>query len=305
MSRGGGEKKKEENPMSDSLRRRYLNLLKASLLNELYIENEARLLYMGAVLVAGQAVDFEVVRDISRRVPGLVEHLQAARMEGRPWWYWRFERNGEVKTVNLRNVCEFTHSMIGRRRLDNLEDCLDRIRAENIPGDVIEAGVWRGGASLFMRGYLAAYEMTDRKVWLADSFEGMPKPTLPQDAGYDYSAEKMPILAVSLEEVQEIFRRYGLLDEKVEFLKGWFKETLPGAPLGKIALARLDGDLYESTRDSLEALYRRVEPGGFLIVDDYGDFEPCRRAVDEFRGKNNISASLERIDWTGVYWRKP
>ena len=295
----------KENQMAESLEQRYLNLLKASLLNELYIENEARLLYIEAVLVAKQSVDFNVIREISHRVPGLVQHLQAARMEGRPWWYWRLELNGEVKSINLRNGCEFTHTMIGRKRLDNLQQCLDRIRSEDIPGDVIEAGVWRGGASIFMRGYLAAYEIENRKVWVADSFEGMPKPTLPQDAGYDFSPEKMPILAVSLEEVKEIFRRYGLLDDRVEFLKGWFKETLPHAPIGKIALARLDGDLYESTMDSLNALYHKIEPGGYLIIDDYGDFEPCRRAVDEFRDKFRISVPIETIDWSGVFWRKP
>jgi hypothetical protein len=194
--------------------------------------------------------------------------------------------------------------IIGRKRLENLEHCLDSIRSDNIPGEVIETGVWRGGASLFMRGYLAAYEMQDRKVWLADSFEGLPKPTLPQDAGYDFSPEKMPILAVSLDEVKEIFRRYGLLDEQVEFLKGGFKDTLPHAPIGKIALARLDGDLYESTMDALNALYHRIEPGGYLIIDDYGDFEPCRRAVNEFRDKFHISDPMETIDWTGVFWRK-
>ena len=75
--------------------------------------------------------------------------------------------------------------------------------------------------------------------------------------------------------------------------------------LPKIALARLDGDLYESTMDSLNALYHKIEPGGYLIIDDYGDFEPCRRAVDEFRDKFRISVPIETIDWSGVFWRKP
>lgn len=80
----------------------------------------------------------------------------------------------------------------------------------------------------------------------------------------------------SLEEVQENFRRYNLLDDQVQFLKGWFCDTLPTAPIEKLAVLRLDGDLYESIMDGLNALYDKVSPGGFIIVDDYGDFEPCR-----------------------------
>jgi hypothetical protein len=155
-----------------------------------------------------------------------------------------------------------------------------------------------------MRGYLAAWEMTDRVVWAADSFEGLPVPSLPQDEGYDFSASVMPILAISLEEVQENFRRYGLLDDQVRFLKGWFCDTLPTAPIKQLAVLRLDGDLYESTMDGLNALYHKVTPGGFIIVDDYGDFEPCRRAIHEFRDRHGITDTIEQIDWTGAYWRK-
>jgi macrocin-O-methyltransferase TylF-like protien len=100
------------------------------------------------------------------------------------------------------------------------------------------------------------------------------------------------------------FRRYGLLDEQVRFLKGWFRDTLPSAPIKTLALLRLDGDLYESTMDALSALYRKVVPGGFVIIDDYGDFEPCRRAIHEFRDKSGIDDPIERIDDSGVYWRK-
>jgi O-methyltransferase len=155
-----------------------------------------------------------------------------------------------------------------------------------------------------MRGYLAIYEMNDRDVWAADSFEGLPVPSHPADQGYDLSFANVPILAVSLEEVRDSFERYGLLDERVRFLKGWFKDTLPGAPIGKLAMLRLDGDLYESTRDALAALYDKVVPGGFILVDDYGDFEPCRRAVDEFRASRGIRDPIEKVDWSGVYWTK-
>jgi O-methyltransferase len=133
----------------------------------------------------------------------------------------------------------------------------------------------------------------------------LPKPTAEPDKGFDYSAGVAPVLAVSLEDVQALFAKYGLLDDKVRFLKGWFRDTLPGAPIERLALLRLDGDLYESTRDALHALYERVVPGGFVLVDDYGDFAPCRKAIDEFRAQRSIDAPIVKVDWTGVYWRVP
>jgi len=288
-----------------SLQARYIDLLKNSLLNEPYLENEVRLLYVFAMLATRQKVDADVVRDIGRRLPRWVQMVKAARQEGKPWWSLNMkDSSGKAQELNLRNVCEFSHTMVGRKRLDNIQSCLDVVRLENIAGDLVETGVWRGGASIFMRGYLAAWEMNDRIVWVADSFEGLPVPSLPQDAGYDFSASKVPILAISIEEVQENFRRYGLLDDQVRFLKGWFCDTLPSAPIEHLAVLRLDGDLYESTMDALNALYHRVTPGGFIIVDDYGDFAPCRRAVHEFRERHGISDCIERIDWAGAYWRK-
>jgi len=197
------------------------------------------------------------------------------------------------------------HTMIGLKRMNNLEDCLRTILREQVPGDVIETGVWRGGACLFMRGFLQAYGVTDRTVWVADSFEGLPAPDpelYPADRGDKHHAE--PDLAVSLKDVQNNFRSYGLLDDQVRFLKGWFKDTLPTAPIEQLALIRLDGDMYSSTIESLEALYPKLSPGGFVIVDDYGAVEGCRRAVEEFRDSNNILSPLVKIDWTGAYWRK-
>ncbi|MBK7049404.1 MAG: class I SAM-dependent methyltransferase [Rhodoferax sp.] len=284
---------------------RYIELLKNSLLNEPYLENEVRLLYIFGMMASGRPVDTDVVRDINRRLPDWVETVRLARQEGRIWWNLNVnDATGNPKTLNLRNFCEFSHTMVGRKRLDNITNCLDIVRTENVPGDLIETGAWRGGATILMRGYLSAWEMNDRTVWVADSFEGLPVPSLPQDKGYDFSATKIPILSISLEEVQENFRRYSLLDDQVRFLKGWFCDTLPKAPIGQLAVLRLDGDLYESTMDGLNALYSKVSPGGFVIVDDYGDFAPCRNAVNEFRQLHGINEPIEKIDWTGVFWRK-
>lgn len=287
-----------------SMQEKYLDLLKSSLANELYIENEARFLYIFSMLTLGQKVEERIVRDIGRELPEWVKHLQEARQNGNIWWKMNFNGPNGPVPLNLRNVCEFSHTMIGRRRLDNITECLDLIRQENISGDLAETGVWRGGATILMRGYLEAWNIKDRKVWVADSFEGMPVPSAPEDHGHDFSSTNVPILAISLAEVQENFRRYKLLDDQVQFLKGWFSDTLRTAPIDRLALLRLDGDLYESTMDSLLALYDKVSSGGFIIVDDFNDFEPCRRAITEFRQQRGIIDPLVKIDWTGVYWRK-
>jgi O-methyltransferase len=285
-------------------RGRYLKLLMDTLLNEPYLENEVRFLYIFSQLTAGKPIDKDVVRQIKLRMPQWVESARAARQDGSIWWRMAIEKEGTTRNFDFRDVCQFSHTMIGRKRLENILQCLDIIRLDRVPGDLAETGAWRGGACIFMRGYLAAWEMKDRVVWVADSFEGLPKPSLPQDTGYDFSVERVPILAVTLEEVQDNFRRYGLLDDQVRFLKGWFRDTLPVAPIEQLALLRLDGDLYESTMDALNALYSKVVPGGFVIVDDYGDFEPCRRAIHEFRGRHGITEPVVSIDWTGSFWRK-
>ncbi len=118
-------------------------------------------------------------------------------------------------------------TMIGLKRLDQLHDCIASVvRRRRCPADLLEAGVWRGGTAIFMRAVLEAYGDEDRTVWLADSFEGLPKPdpTYPADSG-DRMFEATGF-AVSVDEVKANFRRYGLLDDRVRFIKGWFKDTL-------------------------------------------------------------------------------
>ncbi|TSD93146.1 hypothetical protein FOS14_23755 [Skermania sp. ID1734] len=199
---------------------------------------------------------------------------------------------------------QLAHTMTGVARMKNLQFCVEDVLARGIPGDFIETGVWRGGSCIFMRGILAAYGVNDRRVWVADSFEGLPPPDpskYPADAGdalYTYSQ-----LAVSKEDVQQNFRRYGLLDDQVVFLKGFFRDTLPTAPISQLAIVRLDGDMYESTMDGLNNLYPKLSEGGYLIVDDYA-LPGCRQAVTDFRAAHGITDPMEVIDWTGVYWRK-
>ena len=198
----------------------------------------------------------------------------------------------------------FGYTMIGLQRLDNVQYAIETSIKEGIQGDIVECGVWRGGCAIFMRAILKMNGITDRTIWLADSFEGMPKPKpwlFGADKGYDLSYSKY--LAVSLEGVKQNFALFDLLDDQVKFIKGWFKDALPVAPIKRIAVLRADGDLYESTVQILDSLYDKVSPGGFVIIDDYGAWPPCRKAVEDFRRKRNIQGPLEQIDWSGVYWR--
>jgi O-methyltransferase len=195
--------------------------------------------------------------------------------------------------------------MIGMKRLDNLQQLVETVLAAQVPGDFIETGVWRGGASIFMRAILKAYGVTDRTVWVADSFKGLPPPKAkryPADSSSNLHTYQE--LAISRRQVEANFAAYDLLDERVKFLEGWFSETLPTAPITQLALIRLDGDMYESTMDALTALYPKLSAGGYVIVDDYGAIEACRKAISDFRVARNITAPLTAIDWTGQYWQK-
>lgn len=196
-------------------------------------------------------------------------------------------------------------TMIGEKRLENIQTCVMDVLRSNVAGDLAEAGVWRGGAVIFMRAILEAYGDPTRLVWVADSFRGLPQPDpvrAPADRGDTLFA--FSELAVPLDVVRENFKRYGLLDERVRFLEGWFKDTLPAAPISRLAVLRIDGDLYESTMDALVSLYPRLSNGGYVIVDDYGCLPGCRAAVVDYRREHSISDPIESVDWSAIFWRK-
>jgi hypothetical protein len=203
-------------------------------------------------------------------------------------------------------------TMLPMARLDNLQDCIASVVADKIPGDFIETGVWRGGASIFMRAMLKAMGVSDRVVWVADSFEGLPEP----------DAERFPVeaeahqgvvmkrvynhFAADIEAVRANFAAYGVLDSQVVFLEGWFKDTLPDAPVSTLAIMRLDGDYYESTMDALTNLYDKLAIGGYAIIDDYGEntWTYCRKAVDDFRRERGIDEPVQRVDSKCYFWRR-
>jgi len=226
----------------------------------------------------------------------LLERRDIVAYKRRPFDAWSRE---EGRDWPLR-----AETMIGLRRLDNLQECIETVVAEEIPGDVLEAGVWRGGAGILMRAVLEVLGDTERTVWMADSFKGLPKPRPEHPADVDDSHWTETFLAVPLDEVKRNFTRYKMLDERVRFLEGWFSETLPDAPIESLAVLRADGDMYGSTMDVLNALYPKVSVGGFVIIDDYGEIAQCRAAVEDFRSQHKISEPLQRIDGTGVFWRR-
>jgi len=201
-------------------------------------------------------------------------------------------------------------TMVPISRLNNIQRCIEDVITNDVPGDLLEAGVWRGGTAVFMRAALAAHNCEDRRLWVADSFEGLAKPD-PALHPIEAKAHESKLMkdvyhhfAVSLDEVQSNFSRLGLLDARVRFLKGWFKDTLPSAPIERLAVMRLDGDLYESTMDALVSLYPKLSPGGFAIIDDYNAVESCNEAVHDFLNERGIGARLTAIEGEGAFWRK-
>lgn len=291
-------------PGTSLLAHNYLELLKKSLVNELYVENEARVILTVNSILNNIPITFDSLYHIDQSEQ-LLHMLSDCKANGDSLVLNKILPDGSSRIAKeMRNLTELSHTMIGRKRLDNLQFCIETVLEENIPGDLIEAGIWRGGATIFMRGVLSAYGVTDRIVWAADSFAGVPPPTHVEDAGFTLDSSVLPVLAVSLEDVMELFERYDLLDEQVNFVQGWFKDTLSSVAINKLALLRLDGDLYESTMDALLPLYDKVSNGGFIIVDDYYSCPPCKRAIDEFRASHKISAPLIQIDNQSAYWRK-
>lgn len=250
------------------------------------------------------AADLEMARDLSE-----VDSVQRREIER---WI-ELNRQGQLQESGAdlasraagQDWPATAETMIGLFRMDNLHSCLLDVLRRNVPGDVAEVGVWRGGAGIMMRAVLKAFG-SSRSVWLADSFQGLPRPDperYPADSGDVHWSHSE--LVISADTVKQNFQRYGLLDDQVKFLAGWFHDTLAEAPVRRLALLHLDCDMYQSTIVALRALYPKVSPGGFVIVDDFGALPPCRQAVMDFRDEFKINAEMRQVDWTGVFWQVP
>jgi O-methyltransferase len=200
-------------------------------------------------------------------------------------------------------------TMIGLKRLDDLQACVESVIRDGIPGDLIEAGAWRGGASILIRATLDTLGAVDRTLWVADSFEGFPVPEeegVRADLELESDMSRIDFLAPTLETVRGYFARFGC-DRGVRFLPGFFEDTMSDLRGRRWSLLRLDADTHKATKLLLECLYPGLAAGGCVIVDDY--FHPflpesCRKAVDEFRREHGVNEPIEQIDWNGARWRR-
>lgn len=272
----------------------YLDLVKKVLTASIYEQSSWSLVYM-------DTADWRRDSNLGRRIKNHVKYGIIRLLD--KWSYSIVKRNPldlAAREVGRDWPQLLGYTMIGHRRLDNLQACIEDVLDRQVSGDLIETGAWRGGATIFMRAVLKIRGITDRSVWVADSFEGLPAPENADD-GYDLSAVQH--LKVSAEDVADNFRKFNLLDDQVKFLKGWFSETLPTAKIEQIAVLRLDGDLYSSTMDALTHLYPKVSKGGYIIVDDYYSWDSCRAAVTDYIARNDIKANILPVDGDAAYWR--
>lgn len=287
--------KSEELAAPDNARELYLTLLKHALTYYLWGETLAPIESVPRTSPLRKSIYW-----VLRVVDGLIStgtggHIRLARR-------FRFDPAKRIEGTDWPPLAD---TMIGLKRMENIQFCVEEILRKGVPGDLIETGVWRGGATIFMRGILKAYGVTDRTVWVADSFQGIPPPDAeryPSDAG-DPHHEFSYFLGVSLEQVKHNFQRYGLLDDQVKFLKGWFRDTLPHAPIEKLSLLRLDGDMYESTMDALTSLYPKLSVGGYIVVDDYY-LDGCKEAIHDYRRDHDISEKIQQLGDISAYWQR-
>jgi len=268
----------------------YVELLKQVISGRFHRENGMRINYLLDVKYGSQSFDLKSLIDVRMRAAPVLEAI---------------ERDADEQGHYRERIFGFPYSMLGQKRLYNVEAVIRTVLKENIPGDFLEAGVWRGGACIFARLLLNYLDPAGgRHVFVADSFEGLPPSDHEADKPFPFHLD--PSLSASLDQVRENFRLFGLdPDKDTTFIKGFFADSLPKLSLPRgLAVLRADGDLYISTIDILENLYDQVVPGGYVIIDDYGALEPCRLATEDFRARRGITDQIRWIDWTGVYWRK-
>src|SRR5207249_3161828 len=266
----------------------YIDLLKRCLIASIYDES------------AWEVIEPYPPGPVRRSVTGPLRRIVIRTLAKRRLLLVRANPYDAAKRAKGDDFPWFAFTLSGEARLGNVEACIRDVLANGVPGDFIETGVWRGGTVIFMHAMLRVLGVTDRLVWAADSFGGSREET-GVSGGWSYSHTES--LRVSLEQVMANFERFGLLADRVRFLKGCLCNTLPKAPIEKLALLRLDGDLYHSTMDALTNLYGKVSKGGYVIVDDYLGWPACRKAVHDFLGSRGLRPEIRKIDHQGAYWR--
>ncbi len=267
------------NAALERLATRYLGVLKGSLLDEHYLENELRLTTLETAVAKGKAPAPGVLLDPARDNKDALARLANGRLVG-------------PVTPDGAGSSSLPFTDMGRVRLDHLERCLDTVRADAIPGDLAEVGTGRGGGAIFLRGYVDAHDLADRQVWVADPFR----------ATSANAAVTLETFGADLNMVRQGFSRFDLLDDRVRFLQGEPAATLPDAPIDQLALLRVTGDAADVTT-TLSQLYDKIAPNGFIIVDSNGD-PAVLAATTAFRERRAIDTQLERVDAAAVVWRK-
>lgn len=258
------------------------------------------------------------LRGYYNRTPGFERIVNRAIWSVTVPWPDLASAGEKVRLLATVRPCTMVHGW----GLSKIYELCREIERRGILGAYAECGVWKGGCGGVM-GYWAAKSASRRKVWLFDSFEGLPEPTpedsiLPGEAGAGRREDRLrPIgtFVAAVEDVHELlFATLGLDPAGIVIEKGWFQDTLPEARsrIGPVALLRLDSDLYASTKCCLENLYDNVVPGGYVIIDDYLGWPGCRQAVDEYFASRGIEVTFRRVDpldrnwaFSAVYFQKP
>lgn len=240
----------------------------------------------------------------------------------------------DARSIPLRNllhpaqICAvynvLPNTMLPMPRLFDAYEAVTSINSERLPGDIVECGVWNGGCVGLMGIAHLNHQGPQRRFHLFDSFEGLPQPSsYDKEVIVDFEAyhpgirlqdDDPELIAIgacagmSQPAVEKfLVETLGLARDSFVFHVGWFQDTVPRSlnVIEQIALLRIDGDWYDSTKVCLEALYDRVVRNGFVIIDDYGTFSGCKKAVDEFFVKNRVSPRIHKSDQDCIYFRKP
>lgn len=218
----------------------------------------------------------------------------------------------KIKTIYLIRP----YSMVGRSGLFATYDIASEIEKKKVDGSFVECGVASGGCSALM-ALVANENKSNRKVWLLDSFEGLPEPKvedeLKEPIVYKPKDKRASILSQGYclgiyDEVEKLlFSKLSLDRNNVFMIKGWLQDTLPRFKneIGEISVLRIDVDWYESTKCCLENLYDNVIAGGYIIIDDYSSVIGCQKAVDEFLKNRNLNLKLTFDSRGGCYFVKP
>lgn len=206
----------------------------------------------------------------------------------------------EILIIN--EVSEFT--LTNSERIVSLIRAVQHLEKHNIPGDIVECGVWKGGSIIAILKTLMALKSFDRNIYLYDTFEGMSVPnaidlSYKGESALKFYSENEDYCNSSLEEVKKNVQKIGYPNDKIHYVKGKVEDTIPSYGVSKeISLLRLDTDWYESTLHELIHLFPRLTTGGLIIIDDYGHWQGCKKAVDEYLKNNGIELFLSRIDYT-------